>query len=180
MSKRDQIKSLLTSRTSELPSENPAKKSLLESNSLNTKTEETNVSVLRNTETEAKNTNVKRNAKTEQLNEIEKHKHQTESENVSVNSNTETETLNIIDNSNTVQSETPQKPFSIADHIAGMLEIQEKDKRTVEDTHKRATFLIRNDLLQRLDKVAKRQSKGYKTRVINQLLQTWLDSLDAR
>jgi len=54
-----------------------------------------------------------------------------------------------------------------------------KSKKRMEETHTRRTFLIRNDLLKRLDKKAKNiKNKGFKTEFINYILEKGLDELD--
>lgn len=55
---------------------------------------------------------------------------------------------------------------------------EEKKKQTIEETHTRKTYLIRNDLLKRLDKLAKKQSKGFKTKCINYALEQFLDKIE--
>ncbi|HLQ83085.1 MAG TPA: hypothetical protein VK121_04500 [Pseudogracilibacillus sp.] len=52
-------------------------------------------------------------------------------------------------------------------------------KKKMEDTHTRRTFLIENELLERLDKKAKSiENKGFKTSFINYILEKGLDELD--
>ncbi|MFS1512661.1 hypothetical protein VQL36_09515 [Chengkuizengella sp. SCS-71B] len=48
-------------------------------------------------------------------------------------------------------------------------------KPTVEDTHKRATFLIRNDLIERLNEIVKGEKKGTKHRLVNKGIEKILD-----
>ncbi|MCR8964141.1 hypothetical protein O0550_13145 [Brevibacillus halotolerans] len=48
----------------------------------------------------------------------------------------------------------------------------------MEDTYTRQTFLIRNDLIERLKRVAATQKKGFKTRLMNYVLEKELDELN--
>lgn len=55
---------------------------------------------------------------------------------------------------------------------------QEKSKKpTVEDTHTRSTFLFRNDLQKRLDKLAKNK-RGFKTMFINEAIEALLNEYE--
>jgi hypothetical protein len=51
-------------------------------------------------------------------------------------------------------------------------------RKTQEETHTRTTFLIRNDLLERFNRVALRQKRGFKTFVINKLLEDFLNAVE--
>lgn len=51
-------------------------------------------------------------------------------------------------------------------------------KPTIEDTHTRRTFLVRNDLLKQMDKLAKKQRKGFKTHLLNYALEKALEELE--
>jgi hypothetical protein len=48
----------------------------------------------------------------------------------------------------------------------------------MEDTCTRQTFLIRNDLIERLNRIAATQKKGFKTRFMNYVLEKELDELN--
>jgi len=54
----------------------------------------------------------------------------------------------------------------------------EKQKPRVEDTHTRDTYLIRNDLLERFNKLAKHEKKGFKMRLINYVLEKELNHIE--
>lgn len=56
--------------------------------------------------------------------------------------------------------------------------LQRKSKLTVEQTHRRTTVLIRNELLDRLEALAQGRKKGFKTEVFNTALQVILDDLE--
>lgn len=59
-------------------------------------------------------------------------------------------------------------------------EYQEKTKKqTMEDTHKRSTFLFRRDLEKRLDKLAKNK-RGFKTMFINSAIEALLDEMEKK
>src|SRR5699024_5727006 len=52
-----------------------------------------------------------------------------------------------------------------------------KKKERVEDTHTRNTFLIRNDLIKRLNNFSKHR-RGFKTEFINYVVEKGLDELE--
>jgi|SRR5699024_4037645 len=55
--------------------------------------------------------------------------------------------------------------------------IKKKDK--MEDTHTRRTFLVRNELLNRLDRISKKiNNTGFKTEFINFILEKGLNELE--
>lgn len=54
----------------------------------------------------------------------------------------------------------------------------EKRKPLVEETHTRDTYLIRNDLLERFNRLAKNEKKGFKMRFINYVLEKELDKIE--
>ena len=51
---------------------------------------------------------------------------------------------------------------------------EKSNKKTVEDTHTRTTFLFRNDLAKRLDKLAKNK-RGFKTMFLNEAIESLLN-----
>lgn len=54
-----------------------------------------------------------------------------------------------------------------------------KKKLRVEDTHTRSTFLFRNDLQSRLDKLAKKSKvRGFKTEFINDAIEKMLNEYE--
>ena len=53
-----------------------------------------------------------------------------------------------------------------------------KKKERVEDTHTRNTFLIRNDLMKRLNHFSKHR-RGFKTEFINYVVEQGLDELES-
>ncbi|MBD1373830.1 hypothetical protein IC620_15910, partial [Hazenella sp. IB182357] len=52
-------------------------------------------------------------------------------------------------------------------------------RKTVEDTHTRATFLVDNELLKRFNKLAKGK-RGFKSKLINKALSDALDKLEGK
>jgi len=67
------------------------------------------------------------------------------------------------------------EPFEEKSELSKMVET----KQRMEETHTRRTFLIKNELLKRLDKKAKGvENKGFKTEFINYILEKGLDELD--
>lgn len=58
-------------------------------------------------------------------------------------------------------------------------DLQHKLSRlTVEETHTRTTFLLRNDLKARLDNLAEQNKRGYKTEFINKAIEMLLDAME--
>ncbi|PGA92169.1 hypothetical protein [Bacillus toyonensis] len=54
------------------------------------------------------------------------------------------------------------------------------EKSTKEDTHTRQTWLIKNETIKRLDKLAKGKKKGFKTELVNQALEILLDRIEKK
>lgn len=52
--------------------------------------------------------------------------------------------------------------------------------KTVEDTHTRYTFLMRDDLKKRLDKHTKNKKRGEKHRILNAILENYLDAVEGK
>ncbi len=55
---------------------------------------------------------------------------------------------------------------------------EKQNKERVNDTHTRRTFLVRDDLLERLDLVSEGK-RGFKTLLINKALEAVLDEVEA-
>ncbi|MED2749003.1 hypothetical protein P4278_30875 [Bacillus thuringiensis] len=51
-------------------------------------------------------------------------------------------------------------------------------KVTKEDTHTRQTWLIKNETIKRLDKLSKSKKKGFKTELVNQALERFLNRIE--
>lgn len=52
-----------------------------------------------------------------------------------------------------------------------------KSRQTVEDTHTRKTFIVRNDLLRELDKLSKRQPRGFQMWFVNTAFERLIEEL---
>lgn len=101
------------------------------------------------------------------------------------NSNTSTITKDVIQESKPVQKE--QKPRvvrsgktkTVSDISKSLKEAYEEkvSKPTVEETHKRASFLFRRDLEQRLDMLADGR-RGFKTMFMNKAIEALLDEYE--
>lgn len=100
------------------------------------------------------------NIETEQLNVTDKHNTENKQLNVTNNSKNETEVVEADESSSDFWSTVTNK------------------KPTVEDTHTRGTFLIQNELLERLDALAKGQKRGFKTKLVNHALKEFLDQIE--
>jgi predicted DNA-binding protein len=60
-------------------------------------------------------------------------------------------------------------------------EFKNRRRPTVEETHKRYTFLMEKELLARLDKLARKaKDRGYKTFVLNEAIRKYLDEEEAK
>ena len=64
----------------------------------------------------------------------------------------------------------------VRNNIMSMYDEKSK-KKTVEETHNRATFLFRKDLQDRLDKLAEGK-RGFKTMFLNQAVEALLDEME--
>ncbi len=53
-----------------------------------------------------------------------------------------------------------------------------KGKRGIEETHTRHTILVRNDLSKRLDRIAKQRGKGWKTKIMNLIIEDMLNQFE--
>jgi hypothetical protein len=103
-------------------------------------------------------------------------KTENEAENVTSNSNNKTVTEDVI-------QDVIQEPHSVSvaqvkDDLLSLYDEKTK-KEKVEDTHTRTTFLFRNDLSKRLDKLAKNK-RGFKTLFMNKAIEALLDELEKK
>lgn len=57
---------------------------------------------------------------------------------------------------------------------------ERRNKKGIEDTHKRATYLVEKDLLKRFKTISQKQPKGFKTMAINEALKLFLDEFEDR
>ncbi|MBJ8025839.1 hypothetical protein [Bacillus cereus] len=81
-----------------------------------------------------------------------------------------------------VKSEHIPAPETKAEHVHDKFNEQFlkqfTEKTTKEDTHTRQTWLIKNETIKRLDKLAKGKKKGFKTELVNQALEMLLDRIE--
>jgi hypothetical protein len=55
---------------------------------------------------------------------------------------------------------------------------EKKNKKKVEDTHTRATFLMRNDLLDKVNEISTDKGRGFKTHFFNQAVEKLLKEIE--
>lgn len=108
------------------------------------------------------------------INETGNQQHDHKKENVSGKLNSITEIDNHQTKSDTEQEHGIRNQNTDTDPEA----ILNFERKTVEETHTRQTYLIRNDLLKRLNRAARRKRKGYKTRFVNLAIERLLDDLE--
>lgn len=96
----------------------------------------------------------------------------TEQSDVTVLRNTETEQDSVI-NTIPVHEDTESLETSIVQKYASR-KGKKPARQTIEDTHTRQTYLIRNDLIARLERLAKGQRRGFKTEFVNDALELLL------
>jgi hypothetical protein len=108
---------------------------------------------------------------TEQTNVTEKRNtsNKTENDSIKTKIEVEQENQNMNQNNNPIQSNQQDK---------GFLEQFLVKRPTIEETHKRQTFLIDKQILKRLDRLAKKHPKGFKTHFVNYCLKKGLDELE--
>lgn len=168
MSKTERFKRLQGNRDAEIA--NPRKPEVIEkiigdfqtpnlNSNIDTINENTSASVIRNTDTTQTLETMTSNNDNEQSHEPLTRNSVAEQSNVTVN-----------------------KKLSSKQRIPRAIEEFEKrlKKPTIEETHTRGTWLIRNDLLSRLNKLARHQQRGFKTYVVNYALEKILDDLESR
>jgi hypothetical protein len=63
-------------------------------------------------------------------------------------------------------------------NFIAMFDEQRKQKKTVEETHTRQTYLIRNDLIDRLESIAYNKDRGFKTAFLNHAIERLLNEVD--
>jgi hypothetical protein len=82
-----------------------------------------------------------------------------------------------VTDSDDVQPEAASKTVrDVGDSIMSMYDEKSK-KKTVEETHNRATFLFRKDLQERLDKLSEGK-RGFKTMFLNKAIEVLLDEIE--
>lgn len=73
--------------------------------------------------------------------------------------------------------ETQQEELQQEDQEEGLISKfkKKKEKKKVEETHQRVTFLVRNELKVELDKLFKKYGYGFKTLFINEAIEKQLE-----
>ena len=72
------------------------------------------------------------------------------------------------------QEQKKEKDAIILDNVI----YKYQNKKNIEDTHKRATFLIDKDTLDSFNAICANQKKGFKTEIINTLISNFVNSYD--
>lgn len=57
-------------------------------------------------------------------------------------------------------------------------DVLNKKKKNIEETHSRQTYLIRNELIEEIEELAKKRDKGFKTAFINHAIKRLLMELN--
>ena len=110
---------------------------------------------------------------------------ETEQSNVIINELTETEQVTSNDNTQYEYKQEIDKVNIESEQESGqekgfMEQFQKKVSRpTVEQTHRRQTYLIHKELISRLERISKGQPKGFKTAVVNEGIRRVLDEIEA-
>ncbi|PED73047.1 hypothetical protein CON97_05420 [Bacillus pseudomycoides] len=76
------------------------------------------------------------------------------------------------------EQEDENKPEHVHDEFTEQFLEQFNKKVTKEDTHTRQTWLIKNETIKRLDKLSKGKRKGFKTELVNQALEMFLNRIE--
>ncbi|MDP9729369.1 hypothetical protein FY534_13885 (plasmid) [Alicyclobacillus sp. TC] len=107
----------------------------------------------------------------------------TNKENLNALSNEETDTIDVYENTLTKTKDVDvyrdDKNFNIASVIK-QYEQEKKAKKSYDELYAKHTFVIRKDLISRLEKISKRYSRGFKTKFINELLEAGLNQLEEK
>ncbi|MFS0728362.1 hypothetical protein [Paenibacillus sp. 1P07SE] len=97
---------------------------------------------------------------------------------VKLNSKTENKkTKSKLNNDAVVLSESLQSFRESENEFLKMLEVDRR-KKTVEETHTRDTFLIENHLLDRLNRLAQLEGKGFKKKFINYVIEKEITNIE--
>ncbi|HDR7611421.1 TPA: hypothetical protein QCX47_003021 [Bacillus mycoides] len=76
------------------------------------------------------------------------------------------------------EQENENTPEHVHDEFTEQFLEQFNKKVTKEDTHTRQTWLIKNETIKRLDKLSKGKKKGFKTELVNQALEMFLNRIE--
>lgn len=149
--KNEQVNDEQKSQTQEVDENPPGKQEDIQENE----------TVNHNTEIDTKDEIPTSNTSVEEPSVTETNHQETLPENDSAELHPETSTKTIRDITNTIMSMYDEKT----------------KKKTVEETHTRATFLFRKDLQTRLDKLAEGK-RGFKTLFLNKAVEAMLDEVE--
>ena len=111
---------------------------------------------------------------------------ETEQSNVINNGLTKTEQVTSNDNIQYEYEQESDKENRETEQESGqekgfMEQFQKKISRpTVEQTHRRQTYLIHKELISRLERISRGQPKGFKTAVVNEGIRRVLDEIEAQ
>lgn len=81
-------------------------------------------------------------------------------------------------NSNTEQLNVTVKSKSKTDNDFIQQFKEKAQKPTIEETHTRQTYLIKNEILTRLNKLAKGEKRGFKTDLVNYAIEKVIDEIE--
>ncbi|MED1305242.1 NADH dehydrogenase [[Bacillus thuringiensis] serovar konkukian] len=76
------------------------------------------------------------------------------------------------------EQQNENNPEHVHDEFTEQFLEQFNKKVTKEDTHTRQTWLIKNETIKRLDKLSKGKRKGFKTELVNQALEMFLNRIE--
>lgn len=76
------------------------------------------------------------------------------------------------------EQQNENKPEHVHDKFTEQFLEQFNKKVTKEDTHTRQTWLIKNETIKRLEKLSKGKKKGFKTELVNQALEMFLNRIE--
>ena len=114
---------------------------------------------------EGSNATPTRNPNEEQLTEPLTGNSSTEHSDVTLNSTSTNDPTNVTGTAKTFDADFIQR---------------KKSRQTVDMTHTRQTYLIQNDLIERLERLAKKRDRGFKTQLINYALERVLNELEQK
>jgi hypothetical protein len=118
-----------------------------------------------NTETDKEKDSVKGNTNNDQLD-------------VTVKSNTNTEQSNETLKSSTDNKKETASEFSNTGNNF-LNEFKKAKKPTVEETHTRQTYLIKNELIAELEKLAAGKDRGFKTHLVNYAIEQAIKQINS-
>lgn len=116
----------------------------------------------------------KKNVQTKQTQEPNKSIQQIKTVNENDTDNVQINSTHVYDTNNVHISSTQETAAS----VELIKSFKDSTKReTVEDTHTRKTFIVRNELLRELEKLSRKQGRGFQTWFVNMAFERLLDEL---